>query len=53
MIQGFILLWMRDRHPPLVDEQTGIGFGRRCVGFVLALLFLLSFIPLPFTFVEG
>jgi membrane-associated protease RseP (regulator of RpoE activity) len=43
-----ILLWMRDRHPRLSDERSGIGVGRILLALVLALLFLLSFIPVPF-----
>ena len=42
-----ILLWMRDRHPPLVEEQAPLGGGRRWVGLLLAMLFVLCFIPAP------
>jgi membrane-associated protease RseP (regulator of RpoE activity) len=43
-----ILLWMRDRHPRLLDERGGVGARRTLVALVLALLFMLSFIPVPF-----
>ncbi len=43
-----ILLWMRDRHPRLLDERGPVGAGRILVALALALLFLLSFIPVPF-----
>lgn len=43
-----ILLWMRDRHPRLIDESEALGAGRRGVAILLLLLFLLSFTALPF-----
>jgi membrane-associated protease RseP (regulator of RpoE activity) len=48
-----ILLWMRDRHPRLLDESGSIGKGRWLIAGVLLLIFILSFIPLPFYVVEG
>jgi len=42
-----ILLWMRDRHPPLLDEATPLGPGRRLIALLLLLLFALCFIPSP------
>jgi membrane-associated protease RseP (regulator of RpoE activity) len=43
-----ILLWMRDRHPRLLDENASIGLPRKLVAIALLLIFLLSFIPVPF-----
>jgi len=42
-----ILLWMRDRHPPLLDETTPLGTGRKWVGGLLLVIFALSFIFIP------
>ena len=42
-----ILLWMRDRHPRLVDESTPLGLGRKLVALLLVLIFALSFILVP------
>jgi membrane-associated protease RseP (regulator of RpoE activity) len=48
-----ILLWMRDRHPRLMDEHGSLGTGRRVVALVLLLIFLLAFIPVPLTVIDG
>jgi membrane-associated protease RseP (regulator of RpoE activity) len=48
-----ILLWMRDRHPRLLDETTPLGRGRKWVALLLLAMFLLSFIPVPITFTGG
>lgn len=42
-----ILLWMRDRHPRLVDENSPLGAARYMVAVLLAVIFALSFIPIP------
>jgi len=42
-----VLLWMRDRHPRLLDEVTPLGPGRKIVGLALAVIFALSFIVVP------
>ena len=42
-----ILLWMRDRHPTLLDESTPLGPGRKIVAFCLAIVFVLSFTLMP------
>lgn len=46
-----ILLWMRDRHPRLLDEDEPLGAARRWVALLLLVLFVLCFIPVPFRFV--
>jgi membrane-associated protease RseP (regulator of RpoE activity) len=43
-----ILVWMRDRHPRLVDERAPLGRGRVVLATLLAVLFLICFIPFPF-----
>jgi len=48
-----ILLWMRDRHPRLLDESTPLGTGRKIVAVLLLAIFLLSFIPIPLSFIDG
>ena len=45
-----ILLWMRDRHPTLLDESTPLGAGRTIVALALAVIFVLSFTLMPFYF---
>jgi membrane-associated protease RseP (regulator of RpoE activity) len=42
-----ILLWMRDRHPRLLDETSPLGRGRKLLALALLAMFLLSFIPIP------
>lgn len=42
-----ILLWMRDRHPPLLDPGLPLGGGRKLVAVLLGLLFVLSFMAMP------
>jgi membrane-associated protease RseP (regulator of RpoE activity) len=48
-----ILLWMRDRHPRLLDESSPLGPGRRLVALLLLLIFLASFIPIPLLWIDG
>ncbi len=47
-----ILLWMRDRHPPLLDDSVTLGIGRKLVAVLLALLFALSFVLVPIRVLE-
>ena len=42
-----ILLIMRGRHPRLLDQSEPLGAGRKAVAVVLALIFVLTFIPVP------
>jgi membrane-associated protease RseP (regulator of RpoE activity) len=42
-----ILLWMRDRHPRLLDESRRLGAPRTIVAVLLGLIFALSFIFVP------
>jgi membrane-associated protease RseP (regulator of RpoE activity) len=43
----FILFLAKIPHPPVVDENVPIGKGRRIVGIVTLIIFLLTFIPDP------
>jgi len=42
-----ILLGLRDRHPRLVDESEPLGPGRLAIATALAIIFVLTFIPVP------
>jgi membrane-associated protease RseP (regulator of RpoE activity) len=44
-----ILAFMRDRHPRLLDESQSLGGARIAIAVVLLVIFVLSFIPVPFT----
>jgi len=48
-----ILAWMRDRHPPLLDESSPLSPGRRRLAWVLLVIFLLAFSVAPITIIEG
>jgi membrane-associated protease RseP (regulator of RpoE activity) len=48
-----IVLWMRDRHPSLLDETRPLDMGRRLVAVLLLLIFLMSFIPVPVIVIDG
>ena len=48
-----IVLWMRDRHPSLLDESRPLGSGRQLVAVLLLLIFLMSFIPVPVIVIDG
>jgi len=47
LVWFLILLWMRDRHPRLADESEPLGGGRLALAWVLLLIFVASFIPMP------
>ncbi len=42
-----VLLWMRDRHPRLLDERERLGPLRRLVALLLLAVFVASFMPVP------
>jgi hypothetical protein len=42
-----VLVLMRDRHPRLENEITPLGPARRLGVLALAVIFVVSFIPLP------
>lgn len=45
-----LLLLFGRRHPPPLDEYTPLNRGRRRLAVVIAMIFLLTFTPFPFTF---
>jgi membrane-associated protease RseP (regulator of RpoE activity) len=51
LVWAVILLFLGDRHPPLLDESGTLSAGRRLVAVAALLLLLLSFIPVPLRFV--
>lgn len=42
-----VLLVLRVKHPPVIDESTGLGSGRRILGAAMIVVFLLLFIAEP------
>jgi membrane-associated protease RseP (regulator of RpoE activity) len=51
MVYGVILtLMLRIGHPPVVDPSEPLGFTRKLVAVIGLLVFILSFIPVPFSF---
>jgi len=40
---------MRMGHPPVVDEDEPLGLARILVAIIGLLVFILSFLPVPFT----
>jgi membrane-associated protease RseP (regulator of RpoE activity) len=45
---GLIILFRVYKHPPLLEDSNPIGPGRRLIGILILLLFLVSFTPIPF-----
>ena len=45
-----ILYILRGRHPRLLDETTPLGSGRVAIAILLVAIFVVTFIPVPFTF---
>ena len=45
-----ILLWMRDRHPRLLDESEPLSAARKLVALLLLVIFSLSFMVVPLHF---
>jgi len=45
-----ILLLLRGRHPRLGEEEAPLGRGRIAIAVMLALIFVLTFIPVPLSF---
>lgn len=43
-----VLLVLRDRHPRLRDEHTPLGTARKILFVVLVIVFVVTFIPIPF-----
>jgi hypothetical protein len=41
---------LRIGHPPVVDQSEPLGFMRKLVAVIGLIVFILSFIPVPFSF---
>jgi len=50
---AFIILLLGLRHPRVIDEGNSLSPGRKFVGFLVLLIFILSFIPDPIKGYEG
>jgi membrane-associated protease RseP (regulator of RpoE activity) len=51
VVYGLILtLMLRVGHPPVIDDSEPLGFGRKLIAIIGLLVFILSFIPVPFSF---
>ncbi|MBN1756202.1 site-2 protease family protein [bacterium] len=49
ILWGFILLFfLKLNHPPPVDPYTPLGIRRKILGIVAVLIFVMTFIPVPF-----
>jgi len=42
---GILLAIIGPRHPPLLEEITGLGWGRHLIAFLGAIIFILTFYP--------
>lgn len=50
LIWATLLLFLRVDHPPILAWESRLSFGRRIVGIVSFIIFLLTFTPIPFKF---
>jgi membrane-associated protease RseP (regulator of RpoE activity) len=51
LVYGVILILMlRVGHPPVLDDRESLGFARKLVAIIGLIVFILSFIPVPFSF---
>lgn len=44
---AMLLLMFLLKHPPVMDEHAPIGLGRKILGFIAFIVFILSFMPIP------
>jgi hypothetical protein len=42
-----ILIFIRFKHPPTLDESITIGPGRKLLGYAAYIIFIVSFSPMP------
>jgi len=47
VLAALVLLLLRIKHPPVMDESVRLGPVRTAVGIVIIILFLLMFVPVP------
>jgi membrane-associated protease RseP (regulator of RpoE activity) len=52
IIWGILLLFLGMRHPPALDAETPLDFKRKVVGWFVLMVFVVTFIPAPFSFSE-
>jgi len=45
-----LLLWFGYRHPPPIDDLTPLDRKRKILGYIVFIIFLISFTPIPFYF---
>jgi membrane-associated protease RseP (regulator of RpoE activity) len=50
LVWAVALLFLGDRHPPLLDESEPLSRGRRVLAAVALVIFILSFMPIPVQF---
>ncbi len=43
-----LLIWFGFRHPPPIDDYTKLDKKRRLIGYIIFIIFLISFTPVPF-----
>ena len=47
-----LLIWFGYRHPPPTDDYTPLDNKRRIIGYIVFVIFLISFTPVPFYFMS-
>ena len=51
LLWAVILIFLGVRHPPVLLPHIRLGEGRRKVGFAAIVIFLITFVPVPFTII--
>jgi len=52
LVWGFVLLLLGVRHPPPQDPYTPLDLKRKVLGWLMLAIFVLTFIPIPFSIQE-
>lgn len=52
LIWAFLLVFMGTKHPPTIYEETDIGTKRKVIAVITLLIFIGSFMPVPFSLSE-
>lgn len=52
IVWGVLLLFLGFRHPACLDPYTPLDFKRKILGWFMIVLFILTFIPVPFSISE-
>lgn len=50
IIWAFLLVFMGTKHPPTIYEENDIGIKRKIIALITLLIFIGSFMPMPFSF---